>query len=775
MMKYNFAKLTIRIIFAALALLAAASCSKNSEESKSERQQPKAVKKVKLSDQEKALKNAGQAKEKAEARIEETPKENKNFISISLPESGARAGEAFECSVEIAAPFSNPFNSSDISVEAYVSSDSASFSENIAMFYMGGDSKKSKWKFIVIPPKAGNYKCSFNVRSKDASFSSMEYPFNVAAGAKPSLYKIRKNNFSHFSSSKDDNFRGIGANFNINIDPAARDAIFKGMQAAGANVARLSIEAPLTLILPSDSGILKAGSVNIAIVDKIEDFMDSAKKHGINTIISFSSQLSFNKDMWKNSYFAKSGVAPEPDDFFTSQKAQRLYDRAVEYLASRIGRRSDLLAWEPSSGIDSVNTENFDPRINWLSAFASNLRNLMHESRHPILLTAGSSSEFDFIWNTDACDILAFEIENSRDFAESVNAHSDFFSKLYRKAVSISKISNTAKWNSDPSNIYVHNAIWSGLMTPSPLLPLADFTKSASIKSSMDVLKRVSDFEKRFNTASKNLESLNLQNMVVGVSKKALENFTEFQPAFGETHPSRESSSDIAEVRILPNGTILKNTMPEVWKSGSTITIKLDDIPSDTCVLSFEISDATAPALLEISRDSEPIMKKDIAAPAKASKAAKASETVDIALRKGDQALTFRLIPNDGAKASIRANNFKLAGTGSNRGVASVKVYGVKDKKSSATYLWFKRAATDTYTYNKYKLYNRDIPILKSFEYTLNLGNEYAMRNFKIVWWDTRNSKEIATIDAKSNAHGKLSIQVPQFKFDIACAIEESN
>ena len=70
----------------------------------------------------------------------------------------------------------------------------------------------------------------------------------------------------------------------------------------------------------------------------------------------------------------------------------------------------------------------------------------------------------------------------------------------------------------------------------------------------------------------------------------------------------------------------------------------------------------------------------------------------------------------------------------------------------------------------KYKLYERNIPDLKPFEYSVQMK---ADTSYRVTWWDTRAADKIAVGVIKSDANASLKLRTPPFKYDVACAIEE--
>lgn len=735
-----------------------------------------------------------QAAQKAEAPKVEEPKpvveekvaeppapvQDSHFLSIGINTDNLKAGGLITGYVDLNVPFENPFESKDIMVEMYMNGESNGISVNAPLFFEKGNSEKSTWKLSYRLPKAGKYKYTINVRAKNKNYFSLEYEFNVADGGPSKIFNINKKGFSHFENKAGEKMRAIGGDFPIQLDINSQKALLERLSKSGGNTIRISIEAPCTAFVAEDSDTAKAGWINVAAFNKVEELMDAANNLGIKTILCFASPLSFSESAYQRSYFAKSGLAPSASDFFKNLKAQQKFNTLLQYCALRFGCREDLLMWQVIDGIDRMDIEDLDARMMWLSNANVTLRDA-DTSGHPILLSAGTSSEMEFIWSGDSCDVLAFDIFDVKDFALSVNSHNKFFSKKYKKAVAVSKFGNTAGALvlPEPSFILMHNTYWAGLFTPSPLLPLSNLGEhnKAASDAEFNAIRNVSAFEKNFNLASADLELLTLHDVAVLSAPKADGNSVITQPAFGDTIVSRESSNDTAELIMEPDGTILKNTLPRIWRKEAIIAIEVNGIPNDKCALSFEIVSIPQEDNFELQMmlNDDPIKPEKISSEGikkirKEGGIARAylNKVVKIPLERGNQKVNIQLV-SDG-NASMEVANIRLDGVGSNMGIASVKPFAMRDKLTGSTFIWFKRAATDTASFAKYKLYERNIPDLKPFEYSVQMK---ADTSYRVTWWDTRAADKIAVGVIKSDANASLKLRTPPFKYDVACAIEE--
>lgn len=118
----------------------------------------------------------------------------------------------------------------------------------------------------------------------------------------------------------------------------------------------------------------------------------------------------------------------------------------------------------------------------------------------------------------------------------------------------------------------------------------------------------------------------------------------------------------------------------------------------------------------------------------------------------------------------MKIARLEIPKTGSMRGVSAVKPFAAKDLKSGSIYIWARRAGAESYTIAKYKLYQRTIPKLKSFDYEIQM-QDAPQTTFKVSWWDTKNKKLIAEGELTTNDQSVLKLKFPSFQTDIACVI----
>lgn len=726
------------------------------------------------------LRKADEAQAKAEEeKLERGPIQDKHFLSINMPTGTVKRGDLIEAYVDIAVPFDDAFDAKDIYVDAYISGERNGLSLDKRLFFIGGNSEKSTWKLSYLARKSGECKFVFNIHAKNKLYNSLEYVQNVAKSKNSPIYKFSKKNQWYFRNGTGEFKRAVTANFPLNLDDEKTEKLLQAAKNFGVNTILLRLEAPLWLTVASDNGSQKAGQPNLAAFEKVESIMNSAKKHGISTILNFSSDKSFGND-YANTYYAKSGIAPTVKDFFENAEARKDYIKILQYAVARFGARPDLLGWFVFDGIDGIDVENLDSRSAWLTEITMSIKDLDTDIGRPFILSAKTSSELEFLWGGDLCEVLGFALSDKKDFANAVDSHSEFFVKQYRRPISFTSVElNGLPYSyEEKSGIYMRNALWASLFTRTPLLAVLDLTEQTKQNAALEAFKEVSAFQQQFISKIPSPVVLQLPDKVVQKAAKYTEDSTSIYPAFSQTYLSRENSNDYARLEIDGNGTVVKNSMPDVIQKGAIAYIEVKDVPHKKCSLNIEIPFISKDGVLDlefITEEKSPKKFKISASEAKKSMAFGdvemfyVNKTIKIPLEQGDNKFTVQIEGSDNVKA--RLGIITLNGMGSFKGFAAVSARAVASEDNSKMAIWFKRSGMDAYNFGKYNLAGKNIGELKPFEYLLKVGAANA--KYKVVWWSTRAGAILASGEIKSSADSILKLKVPTIKTDIACFIEK--
>ncbi len=774
-MKPIFKDITFAILSVALAssYLTLVSCGKEEAKRKT------VSSSVKMETPEEFRARMEREQKEAEEKAAREAAEKSQFLSIDFRGDNLKKGDVLTALVDIKSKFDNPFDANDIYVDAYIFDDAAGISMNVPLAFMGGKSGNSSWQLKAVIPSAGSYKCLFGVRQKRDYETSREYKFNVADVEGGEVYRLdlKGKDVFFFKSDSGHKVRAVGASIAHDFTLAEKKNLLNEIKKSGANTVRLDLDFITNFVLPSDSGSFKAGWPNMKAMSETEEILKDAAELGIKVIICFDSAEEFTSEAYSKTYFSK--IAASPSEFFMSPAAQEAYRNAVGYFMGRFDSDESIIAWQIFSGIDAWEPDQVDTRYYSISSIGSFIRDRDKLGR-AITISIRGSSDFDFLWRGDFADLISFELFNVQDFADSVMFHSEYFSRKYKKGVCILK--SGVLDGSDLSGVGLHNAIWSSLFSRTPIVALADLDKNARAQVFSN-LKSASEFNSKYVVPMKKPEVMRLPTVNVIPSIKNKDDVMFIRPAFGLTQLNKESSTDLAVLEISADRTVAKNTLPSVWRSNAIITLKFDAMPKD-CFLHFKIpsilrngNDACRVSVTNSDGDEVFLETFDPQKSPNSSKAPNGDElavvnkSVRLEIPEGKSKFDVMITSPNGT-GYINVSDMKITGIGSKLGFNDVKVVGLTDVEGDTSLLWFRRGGYNNWTYTKYKIHNRKISPVRSFEYKIPVGSPRT--KYTVVWWDTREAKEIAKGELFSDAKSILKFRTPAINSDVAAAIYPS-
>lgn len=751
--------LYLKIACAFLALFAVASCSDNSPKGANSAKAEK-VAKVKKN-KKKAKKAEAEAPKPAQADIQDSPVQDSHFLSVYLPTRKVKAGEFVTAEVELSVPFTNPFDPTDVYVEASVNGIKNGVSATSVLWFVKGDAEKSLWKMAYRVPKTGKYTVVFSVKAEKKVYSSLDEKFSAADKVESTLFRVR--GFSRFKNAAGAEMRAIGADIGTSFADGGA-GLLKRLASAGANTVKIDLHAPNSIITEN-------GWVNMPLAEAVENFVDEAFKNGIYTVVNFASAADF-----EDAAFAKTPFGTkDKKEFFTSFEIQTKYNAAVAYMARRLSAKDGVLAWSLMDGADKVAADALDACAAWLTSTKQALGEI---DRRNVIVQASTSSDLDFFWSADVCDIIAFDLSGSRDFASAAAWHARAFSKKYKKPVAFLDIGRAGDVLNypEPSGTAFADGLAGAMFSNSPMA-LVDFR--ANEKAALSAISRAAKMESKFGLAKYNLFVRNMPFAVMNKARKIQENSFIVQPAFSTAIVSRETSNDLAVMEInASEPDVENNTMTSNLVAGGVYTFVVKAVPQDKSTFSFRVVSAPVGAefSLDVSRNdehllSEKVSTKDMKPVVAGSSEALVDRVVKIPVDKGDTKITV-VLTGEGARASIA--DVKIDKAGSSNGFASADVFCVANKGDTVRALFFKRSGTDTYSFGKYKLYTREsLPPVKSVEYPVEF-REFPNTDFKVVWWDLSSGRELASGVSKTGKNGVLKLRTMPFSAEAACVIEKA-
>jgi|GEM_PF-3327319 len=731
-------------------------------------------------------------------KVEEVKKPEPPFLQIDFPTENLIKNTPLKATLTIQGKFENPFDTTDVSIDAMISWKKDTQIIHWPVYFVEGTSELSRWKLNAPLLGEGKYKCKFIYRDKEGFKESEEFEFTVNAQDKAGIFKPVKKMFFAFKDDSGKVFRGMGANLSLVNDADLTSSILALAQEK-CNLIRFDLGKNWESFLAEDiladaaepeengdeeivdNAIEKAGFFNVELFNKLELSLDFANENNMQSIISFIDADSFAKEIFANSYFVKSQICGDAQSFFAERKVKDYYKNFMRYMVARFAARSELVAWDLYSGIDRDNKQDFEKRVLWVDEISAFLREI-DATQRSLIVSASTSSAHDSLWYSMSADIIGLESYNMKNFGFTIFESSKYFTKKYAKPLvfmSYGVTSDKAGYP-DKDNMMLHDSLWAGLFSQTPILPLASNVKALSQSGSLSNFKSVAEFVSLYEMRHENLQTMKADSVQIFARKG--ENQTIIYPAFMATYPDLATADDMYKVKVNSAGKILENTL----------SLRLTDLNPQT--LFVNMGKVKGKVIVDISavrqidekfdfvilvdgveslRKNFDNIKGDVVQDGDYSKIL-TSELISIAIEEGEHEITFELKSKNWQNpAFVEIASITIENLGSMAGVSAVDVLGLIDSENNKRFFWFKRMGTSSWGFFKYKLAERTIPDLKPFEYSVDGLNPTS--NYKISWFDTFTGKEIISGVVATDDKGKLTFNVAAFKYDISCCIEESN
>jgi len=411
-------------------------------------------------------------------------------VTAVRPEKPARY-ELVEVDLNVTAQFRNPFDPEDVNVTAVFRTPSGKTVAIPAFYYqeyrreLRGEQEvltptgEPFWKVRFTPTEAGEYRFRVVVRdSRGESASTEELSFTVVDSGKTGFVRLRP-------GSPYLEVEGRGAVFFVGHDvcwPSGRgtfdyDAWFEKMNASGENITRI-------WMAPWYFGIewSRLGYYDMAQAWRLDYVVRLAERYGIYILLclinhgQFSTQA--NPQWDDNPYNArKGGPLARPEDFWTNEKAIRLFKNRLRYIVARWGYSTNILAWELWNEVDL--TDNYynvrGSVASWHRDMAMYLKSI--DPYGHLVTTSFANPTLDpLVWELEEMDFVTIHRYGPEGFKDIAGGVYDLVRNAwqrYSKPVIVSEFGCDWRWWGEPyysrlrEGVDLHNGIWASLMAGS--------------------------------------------------------------------------------------------------------------------------------------------------------------------------------------------------------------------------------------------------------------------------------------------------------------------
>ena len=374
--------------------------------------------------------------------------------------------------------FKNPFDLITNRVELHILQ--PDFSRMALSFFYNGLNKDSveQWEARFTPAQHGLYHFSILINGKTKNY--FDVPVKENKNKRQGKIKL-SNNIGKFEYDSGEALRGIG----LNLCWAANyEYYFKKMKASGINVTRIWL-CPWNLSFEwQETGL---GRYNLKSAGMLDSILELAKKYGIYIILCIDYHgvapkgLGFFKeDRWLQNPYNKinGGPCANETELFTNPIAQMYMMRKYKYIVSRYGYSSNILAWEFFNEADLMAGKSM--QINrWHIEMAEYVKSV--DVHHHLVSSSSTRNYMEKLvdaFKSPAIDFAMFHDYNSLNLAPHFIDLFDATTEYYQKPVVIGEFGvefrgGDLTYKLDPQHIGLHNGIWAGWFSQTPVIPMS--------------------------------------------------------------------------------------------------------------------------------------------------------------------------------------------------------------------------------------------------------------------------------------------------------------
>ena len=396
---------------------------------------------------------------------------------INLPKDGVQY-ETLTFRFDENLPFENPFDLITNQVELHILQ--PDYTRLVLSFFYNGLNKDSveKWEARFAPKQAGVYRFSMVINGKT------QEQFQVVVKAdneKVQSAIVLSKKLGVFKYDSGEAFRGIG----MNVCWANNfEYYFKKMNAAGMNVTRIWL-CPWSLSFEWKETGLGRYSLNSA--SQLDYILNLAKKYGIYIILCIDyhgvapkGMGFFKEDRWLDNPYNKinGGPCANEAELFTNPVAKFYFMKKYKYIISRFGHSANILAWEFFNEADLMAGKSL--QINrWHIEMAEYIKSIdVHKHLVSSSSTRGYLEKLVDAFKSPAIDFAMFHDYNSLNIAPHFIDLYDATTEYYQKPVVLGEFGvefrgGELTYKEDPHHIGLHNGIWAGWFSETPVIPLS--------------------------------------------------------------------------------------------------------------------------------------------------------------------------------------------------------------------------------------------------------------------------------------------------------------
>lgn len=699
-----------------------------------------------------------------------------NFSTIPLE---VEQYEPQFCQLQINAQYINPFDVNDISVNLLINSPSG---KNIIQpgFFDGEKNNISFWGMRFTPVEIGNYSYQFKIQTQTDTIVTKTISFKVVPSKRNGF--LRRNPESDYTFKFDSGklFRAFGENVCWTDN---YEYYFKKLNEIGCNFVRIWM-CPWNLYLEwTEPGLGKYHLPNAARLDSV---LSLAEKYDIYIMLCFDyhgvvqqQQGYFKEKRWdENPYNQKNGGPCKNEaDFFNHPIAKKYYKNRLNYIVARYAHNPHILAWEFWNEVD-LTAGTPEDVVAWHKEMAAYLR-LIDPYKH-LITTSFSYKELPVIWQLQDIDITQTHLYNKPNFAELIPAVIDRHRFEYHKPHVVGEFGSDYRGSketreNDPDNVAIHNGLWAGLFSPTPISPLTWWwDELIEVDNLYFHFQAITNFASDIAVSTRSIEKLEIEDISIDSNNSPISGSYSIHPfkPWGKNTTSIfhiDSNGQVENKDQIPSYIFGKSKA--AMKQPPEFKIKYQK-QGRFAVHVDEVSDF---GLLKIYLDGKLALEKPLPLGDGQGEWEQSTWKAEINMHQGVYNKSYGIdvpagdhtirVDNDG-RDWIKITMYQFENSGINTS-NKIKIMGVR--QNTNVFLWFRNER-----YQWQLLKHEKIHQLPEITSILKIPG-LIIGAYQVEWWDTYQGKIFQEETVSVTNADEIKLNIPAFNKDIACKIYGKN
>jgi hypothetical protein len=409
---------------------------------------------------------------------------------IELLSTNAVRGGRVEIAAALSATYRNPFDSSEVTLDAAFTAPSGRRYAVPGFFHQEFRRELTNrserltavgepgWRVRFTPEEAGVYRFELIARDKSGTAKSPPQSFQVGDAPMPGFVRVSAQDPRYFAFDNGQPCFPIGGNvcWSYGSGTFNYDDWFPKFAAAGCNYARLWLSPHWTTFALEQPGKPEngkgLGQFDLANAWRIDYVLDLATRHGLRLMLCIDSyNILREKDgypQWDATpHNAKNGgPLQRPTEFWTNAVMENLYLDKLRYLVARYGWSPNVFSWEFWNEADITTGYQSGPSRAWHAKMAAALRAL-DPWRHLITTSFANTTGDKEVDALPGLDYVQTHHYGSPDLVPTL-AQAQAQKAAFGKPHVVGEIGADAggpRAKDDPRGYQIHDPIWISLAT----------------------------------------------------------------------------------------------------------------------------------------------------------------------------------------------------------------------------------------------------------------------------------------------------------------------